>query len=70
LLAEAVGLNLTELIPNHLLVIVLILQLIEVSSDLQESSGRIYVNSIQSISLPSANIYKVIIKPFTRIDIA
>jgi hypothetical protein len=60
----------TVLIPHQSLIIILTLTLIKISSDLQESSGRKYVNSIQSISLSSATIYRMIIKFFTRIDIA
>jgi hypothetical protein len=67
---ETMGLSLTALIPNHSLIIILILTLKEISLDLQESSGRKYVNSIQSISLPSETIHGVKIKFSARIDIA
>jgi len=40
----------------------------EISSDLQESFGRICVKTIQSISLTSANIYRVTINSSARTD--
>jgi hypothetical protein len=69
-LYKSKGLSLTILIPNHSLIIVLILTLIEISTDLQENSGRKYVNGIQSILFSSETIYRVTIKSSALVDIA